>query len=370
MKLVIFGLSVSSSWGNGHATIWRGLLGGLTELGHQVVFYERDVPYYAEHRDLTALSGGHRLRLYDSWAGIVEEAAGELADADAALVTSYCPDGPAASALVLDSPARARVFYDLDTPVTLARLERGERVEYLPNDGLAGFDLVLSFTGGLALDALRARLGARQVAPLYGSVDPSVHAPAAPVAEYAADLSYLGTYAEDRQASLERLFLEPARLRPSRRFLLGGSLYPQGFRWTPNLYYVRHVPPQAHAAFYGSSRLTLNVTRGPMAAMGHCPSGRLFEAAACGAVVVTDDWSGLDEFFTPGVEIIVARSTADVLAALDLSDSALRDIGAGARARALASHTGRHRAAELVALLDAAATERRPRQRAPLTTAS
>jgi spore maturation protein CgeB len=351
MKLVIFGLSVSSSWGNGHATLWRGLLAGLADLGHRVVFYERDVPYYAEHRDLAQLSASHRLRLYGSWAGVAAEAAREVADADAAIVTSYCPDGPAASDLVLGSAARVRVFYDLDTPVTLARLDQGDRVEYLPANGLGGFDLVLSFTGGLALDELRRRLGATRVAPLYGSVDPGVHRPAAPDPACAADLSYLGTYAEDRQTALDRFFLQPARLRPSMRFLIGGSLYPQNFGWEPNLYYVRHVPPRAHSAFYASSRLTLNITRGAMAAMGYCPSGRLFEAAACGAAVITDSWNGLDEFFAPGTELIVARSTDDVLAALDMPPADLARIGAAARERALAAHTARHRAVELEQLL-------------------
>jgi spore maturation protein CgeB len=369
MKIVVFGLSVSSSWGNGHATLWRGLLGGLGALGHQVVFFERDAPYYAAHRDLTELANGHRLRLYDTWAGIANEAGRELAGADAALVTSYCPDGPLASELVLDSPARVRVFYDLDTPVTLARLEQGEPVEYLPPDGLHGFDLVLSFTGGLALEELRERLGARQVAPLYGSVDPAVHKPVASNPEYSADLSYLGTYADDRQAVLERLFLEPARRRPAMRFLLGGSLYPPGFGWTPNLYYVRHVAPQEHAALHCSSRLTLNITRAAMAAMGYCPSGRLFEAAACGAPILTDSWAGLDEFFEPGIELLVASTTDDVLAALDLPETDLARIGAAARERALGCHTARHRAAELVRLLDSAATRSGPTDRPAITVA-
>jgi spore maturation protein CgeB len=206
MKLVVFGLSVSSSWGNGHATLWRGLIRALTRLGHHVVFYERDVPYYAEHRDLPELSDGV-LRLYASWDQVLEAARADVDHADVAMVTSYCPDGIAAADLVQGSSAGLRVFYDLDTPITLERLRRGEPVPYVPPDGLGDFDLVLSYTGGVALQELKQRLGARRVAPLYGSVDQTVHYPVLPVERYRADLSYLGTYAEDRQQALMRHFL-------------------------------------------------------------------------------------------------------------------------------------------------------------------
>lgn len=352
MKLVIFGLTVSSSWGNGHATLWRGLCTALARRGHEVVFFERDVSYYAAHRDLTTLPGGH-LVLYPDWDTVAPVARREVAHADVAMVTSYCPDGVPAAELVAAVPTLG-VFYDLDTPVTLDRLDRGDRVPYLGARGLADFDLVLSFTGGRALDALRDRLGARRVAPLYGSVDPAVHCPMSAAPQYLADLSYLGTYAADRQAALERLLLEPARRRPSGRFVIGGAQYPDEFPWTPNIYFVRHLPPAEHPRFFASSRLTLNVTRAAMAEMGFCPSGRLFEAAACGTPIVSDDWDGLDTFFARGEEILVAESAADVLDALDLGDDRLRRIGRAARERVLEAHTADHRAAELEALLDAA----------------
>jgi spore maturation protein CgeB len=353
MKLVVFGLSISSSWGNGHATLWRGLVDALTALGHEVVFFERDLPYYAEHRDLPSLPAG-RLILYPDWPAVAGKAERELADADVAIVTSYCPDGIIAGELVLGSTRVARVFYDLDTPVTLARLAAGEKVPYIGIRGLADFDLVLSYTGGAALTALRERLGARRVLPLYGSVDPRVHRPVAPIERYRADLSYLGTYAEDRQAGVLALFVEPARRRPKCRFVVGGAQYPPDFPWTPNLHFVRHLPPAEHPAFYSSSRLTLNVTRAPMAALGYCPSGRLFEAAACGTAIVSDVWAGLDEFFTPGDELLPATDTADVLAAMDLSDAELVRLGRAARERVLADHTAARRGAELVEILEGA----------------
>jgi spore maturation protein CgeB len=354
MKLVVFGLSVSSSWGNGHATLWRGLCRGLADRGHRVVFFERDVEYYARNRDGVAFRGCD-LRLYEDWQSVLPEASRELGDCDAAMVTSYCPDGPAACDAVLDSRARVRVFYDLDTPVTLERLEEGNAVEYLPAYGLSDFELVLSYTGGGALPALQAKLGARRVAPLYGSVDPEVHRPVPPVVDFAGDLSYLGTYAEDRQATLERLFIEPARRRPDLTFMIGGAQYPADFPWTRNIGFVRHLPPALHPAFYCSSRLTLNVTRRAMATMGYCPSGRLFEAAACGVPIISDAWDGLNEFYLAGTEILLCESTEQVLQALAMDPEELAVMARLARERTLAEHTAVQRAAQLEWLLEAAA---------------
>ncbi len=353
MRIVIFGLTVSSSWGNGHATLWRGLCRALGALGHRVVFFERDVSYYATTRDLHEVPGA-TLVLYADWESIRARARAELIDADVGIATSYCPDAIAATALLLDTGRAFPVFYDLDTPVTLARLSEGDRVPYLPPRALADFGLVLSFTGGGALQALRERLGARRVTPLYGHSDPAVHHPVPPAAHYRADLSYLGTYAADRQHRLEELFIAPAAQRPDLRFLIGGAQYPETFPWTDNIFFVRHLPPVEHPQFYASSRLTLNVTRRDMANMGWCPSGRLFEAAACGAAILSDVWPGLGDFFGPGQEILVARCEEDVLAALDLSDAELSRIAAAGRERVLAEHTSRHRAGEMIAAIAAA----------------
>ncbi|WP_338665699.1 glycosyltransferase [Pararoseomonas sp. SCSIO 73927] len=354
MRLVVFGLAVSSSWGNGHAALWRALIAALLAEGHRVTFFERDVPYYAENRDLHALPEGGELVLYKDWAEALPKARRALAECDAGMVTSYCPDAGAATALLMESRA-LRVFYDLDTPVTLARLDAGEDVGYIGPEGLGGFDLVLSYTGGAALDALRTRLGARRVAPLYGSADPTIHAPApAPADRYA--LSYLGTYAEDRQAALETLFLAPARQRPESRFVIGGAQYPQDFPWGKNIWFRRHLPPPEHAAFYAGSRLTLNITRAAMAASGWCPSGRLFEAAACNVALLSDNWDGLDTFFEPGREILIASTTEEALAALDLSDEAVATIARRGRERCLAEHTATRRAREMVEAIEAASS--------------
>ena len=353
MKLVIFGLTVSSSWGNGHATIWRGLCGAMARRGHRVVFFERDVPYYASHRDLRELPGGE-LILYNDYADVLPIARRHLSDADVGIVTSYCPDAIAAAELVLDSAVPTRVFYDLDSAVTLDRLARGERVEYVPERGYRDFDLVLSFCGGLALEGLERRLGARRAVPLYGSVDPTIHRPAEPDDRYRGALGYLGTWAADRDATLRTLFVEPARRMPGEHFIIGGSMYGGEFPWLENIFYVSHVPPAEHPAFYCSSRLTLNVTRRAMAALGFCPSGRFFEAASCGAPILSDYWDGLEEFFCPGSEILVARTTEEATDALARSPEELGRIATAARERTLAEHTADVRALELETALASA----------------
>lgn len=358
VHLVIFGLTISSSWGNGHATLWRSLVKAMLRRGHTVNFYERDVPYYASTRDVWELPEGGSLRFYRSLEEIRAEVKRDLDYADLALCTSYCADGPAACEMILDSRAEVKAFYDLDTPVTLDGLRSGAAIEYLPRGGLGEFDLVLSFTGGRALDELKSRLGARAVAPLYGSVDPETHFPVAAKEEFRAALSYLGTYAADRQDGVNRLLLEPARLLPDSRFVIGGAQYPEDFPWTGNIFFVRHLPPSLHPAFFCSGRATLNVTRRAMASYGYCPSGRLFEAAACGVPLLTDSWEGLETFFEPGREILPVSSAEEVLNALSLSDPELAAVAQAARERTLGEHTGERRVIELERLCESVGSAR------------
>jgi len=354
VKIVVFGLSISSSWGNGHATLWRGLARALDRLGHLIVYFERDAPYYAANRDLQD-PAFCRLVLYSDWKEASRRARLELSDADVGMVTSYCPDGIAASEMLHDSRAMG-VFYDLDAPVTLNSLRCGRELTYIGPRGLRDFDLILSYTGGRALQQIREQLYARRVEPLYGSVDPEVHRPSRSVDHYRAALSYLGTYAEDRQDTLERLFIQCARRLPERRFVIAGSLYPRVFPWTENIFFIPHVPPPEHPAFYCSSSLTLNVTRGAMADMGYCPSGRLFEAAACGVPILSDEWEGLDYFFEPSKEILVAHTTADAMDAMKLPPDRLARIAKAARDRTLDTHTAEHRAQELERILQSTAS--------------
>lgn len=348
MRIVIFGLTISSSWGNGHATLWRGLGQSLARRGHQLTFFEKDLPYYAWTRDLKTWKHGE-LVLYDSWNSVAEQARARLASADVALITSYCPDALRATRLLSDFKAGVllKVFYDMDTPVTLKRLDARDSVEYLPPGGLEDFDLVLSFTGGPVLALLKQRLGARRVEALYGHADPEVHYRRRSEPRYKASLSYLGTFAADRQAALDKLFLKTAQKLPERRFVMAGALYPEKFPWESNVYFVRHLPPSQHGVFFSSSKCTLNLTRSSMAAFGFCPSGRIFEAAACGTPIITDRWTGLEEFFEPGKEIIVADKTEDVMETISLSDEILEAAGSAAYTRFLDQHTSDRRAAQL-----------------------
>lgn len=350
MNIVIFGLTLSSSWGNGHATIWRSLLSALAARGHKITFYERDVPYYASNRDLTALPGVD-LVLYSGWDELITHAAKRLAEAGAAIVTSYCPDGAAASELLFTSFNGCKIFYDLDTPVTLKEMDDGRSVPYIHPEGLRGFDIVLSYTGGRALYELKSKLGASFTAPLYGCADPATHRQAAPSSRYRCFFSYLGTYASDRQTQLYELFIKAAERFPERKFIIGGSMYPEGFPWRENIWYLAHVPPPEHPAFYCSSLFTLNITRGTMAAMGYCPSGRLFEAAACGTPIISDSWEGIDSFFEPGREIIIVKTAGEVVKALQMPEAERMQIAEAARRRVLHEHTGEIRAEEFENIL-------------------
>ena len=351
MNIVIFGLSISSAWGNGHASLLRGLFRALNDAGHEIHFFERDTPYYASHRDTLSLPFAN-LHLYSDWDENVDRAAQAISKADVGVVTSYCPDGIAACDLVLESGLQRTVFYDMDTPVTLSRLEKGEPVPYIPKGGLGEFDLVLSYTGGQALEQLRNRLSARYVATLYGWVDPQLYHRVDPCDKFVSDLSYLGTYSADRHAALEDLLIAPARHLDECRFVIAGAMYPNPKLWPQNIRYFEHVTPGEHNAFYSSSPLTLNVTRGSMAAMGYCPSGRLFEAAACETAVLSDWWAGLDTFFQPGEEILIATSTADALSVLSEDRGLLSEIGRRAKERALDCHTAEIRARRFLDLIE------------------
>lgn len=361
MKITIFGLTISSSWGNGHATPYRAIIKGLCGDGHEVHFYEKDVPYYARHRDFSS-SSHCELHLYSDWDSERSSALACAAESDAVICSSFCPEGARITDDVLNLDGPVKVFYDLDTPVTLGRLEAGG-VDYLRRDQILEFDLYLSFTGGGTLDELTSRWHARLALPLYGCVDPEVHARTHVPPQYRCDLSYMGTYAADRQDKLEKLFLEPARSASDRIFVLAGSMYPWEWQWPTNVKRFEHVSPADHSALYSSSRLTLNITRKEMARWGYCPSGRFFEAAACGTPIVTDWFEGLDSFFDPERELLVAKSTDDVLRALDLPGSELAHIAQRARERTLAEHTGEHRARQLVAAIEQAANANHSRAR-------
>jgi spore maturation protein CgeB len=352
LKITIFGLTLSSSWGNGHATPYRAILRALSRRGVCPVFYEKDVPYYAKQRDFRVCDYCE-LKLYSGWGEVQAEALRDVRDSDIVINASYCPEGARIADDILNIDGPLHVFYDLDTPITLNALKAGA-VDYLRREQIPRFDLYLSFTGGDILARLEREYGAQSARPLYGCVDPDVCRRVPAQEEFRCGLSYLGTYASDRQQRLNDLLLEPARRRNDLPFVLAGSLYPSEWSWPANVKRFEHIAPGRHAALYSSSRATLNLTRKEMADWGYCPSGRFFEAAACATPMLTDRWQGLDTFFDLANELRVVATADDVLAGLSLSDGELRAIGERARERTLAEHTGERRAAELLAYCEEA----------------
>lgn len=344
MKIVIFGLSITSAWGNGHATTFRSLARALHARGHRIVFFEKDLEWYASNRDLPD-PPFCQVHIFQDWRQLLPHARREMSDCDVALVGSYFPDGVRAIDEVLQSPAPVKAFYDIDTPVTVAQLRDSGTTDYLLGSQIPGFHLYFSFTGGPMLRELEHRFGARQAVPLYCSVDEKEYHAWPVHKRYQSDMSYMGTYAPDRQPKIEELFCQPARRLPAHKFLIAGPQYPRTLRWPQNVRRIRHLNPRWHARFYSSSRLTLNVTRSAMVQAGYSPSVRLFEAAACAATMVSDNWPGLASFFAPGREILVPASPDDVVSYLAEADPAeLRRIGLAAQERVLADHTAGRRA--------------------------
>jgi spore maturation protein CgeB len=343
LQIVMLGLSITSSWGNGHATTYRALVKALAARGHEILFLERDVPWYAAHRD-ELTPEGCRVELYQDLPELYGRLERSVREADVVIVGSYVPDGVEVLQWVLSTARGLRVFYDIDTPVTLARLESGEPT-YLTRESIPELDAYLSFSGGEALRRLEREYQARVALPLYCSVDPELYSPEEVTPER--DLGYLGTYCADRHPTLERLLLEPARRHPGGRFIVAGACYPEQ-AWPGNVERYEHVPPGEHAKFYSSQRFTLNVTRAHMIEIGHSPSVRLFEAAACGVPIIGDRWTGIEEFFEPGREILIADAADEVLDYLTrMTEVERRTLAWRARQRVLREHTASRRAQEL-----------------------
>ena len=344
MKIVVCGLSITSSWGNGHATNYRALVRELSARGHDVLFCERDVPWYAAQRDLPEPPWG-RTSLYGSVEELAEKHSADISAADLVVVGSYVPEGVAVCEWALDNAGGATAFYDIDTPVTLGKLRRGDR-EYFAPELVSRFDLYLSFTGGPTLEVLEEEFGARRAVAFYCLVDPDAYRPREERPRWG--LGYLGTYSDDRQPVLERLLLEPAAQLPEARFAVAGPQYPEAIEWPGNVERIEHVSPAGHPAFYAGQRFTLNVTRAEMREAGWSPSVRLFEAAACGVPVISDRWHGLDRLFVPGEEILIADGPEDVVDFVrNVDEDERRRIGARARQRVLAEHTASRRCEQL-----------------------
>lgn len=346
MKIVIFGLAITSSWGNGHATTFRALCKALQARGHRIIFFEHDTYWYADNRDLPNPEFCET-RIFDSWEAVLPSVRAELRDCDVAMVGSYFPDGIAAIEEMLSSNAQCKSFYDIDTPITVSALRQHGRTDYLLREQVPGFDVYFSFTGGPMLDEIEDSFGASMAVPLYCSFDPHEYKRFAPHKRYTCDLSYMGTYAPDRQPKIDEFLTRTAQSLPERRFIVAGPQYPRSVKWPKNVRRINHLNPRWHAHFYSSSRLTLNVTRRDMVQAGWSPSVRLFEAAACGACIVSDVWPGLETFFRPQQEILLPACAEDIARYIsDSSEGDLRAIGDRAQERVLAEHTSMQRAGQ------------------------
>jgi spore maturation protein CgeB len=344
LDIVIIGLAITSSWGNGHATTYRGLVRELTRRGHRVLFLECDRPWYADNRDLPNPPFG-RTELYKDVADLQHRFTHNVRTADVVIVGSYVLDGIAVGEWVTRVAQGTTAFYDIDTPVTLAKLQAGT-CDYLSVAMIATYDMYLSFTGGPTLTFLERHYGSPRALPLYCSVDPELYFPEPQPMKW--HLGYLGTYSDDRQPTVERLLLEPARQAPELQFICAGPQYPESIVWPGNVEREIHLAPALHRTFYNAQRFTLNVTRQDMIKAGYSPSVRLFEAAACGTPIISDTWAGLESLFVPGKEILLATSSGDVLHYLrELTEAERGKLGAAAREKVLSAHTAAHRAAEL-----------------------
>ena len=353
MKIVVYGLTITSAWGNGHATTYRALLKALARRGHRITFVEKDVEWYRSNRDMLR-PDFCKVLLYEDWQREERALLDEAADADAVVIGSYFPDAIAATPALAAADCGPVFFYDIDTPITMAQLRERGTCEYLEASSMPCYAAYLSFSGGPALEELETRFGARRAIPFYCSVDPELYSPQPSRSEYKCDLSYLGTYAADRQPQLLNLLNGSARLLPGREFLVAGSMYPQDVPWNGNVKRLMHVAPPDHPGFYSSARFTLNLTRADMVQAGYSPSVRLFEASACGAAILSDDWPGLADFLTTGEEILLPRNAAETVDILTgLSDVERMRIGQRARERILSEHTSAHRAAQFEGIVAA-----------------
>lgn len=356
MRIVIYGLTITSAWGNGHATTYRSLAKALARRGHRVHFVEKDVEWYRNNRDLPA-PDFCTVRLYESWTNEEASLLRDSAEADVILVGSYFPDAIVATRALLTAGQGPLLFYDIDTPITLSNLRAHGRCEYLDAGLVQHYAAYLSFTGGPVLTELETRFHSPRAVAFYCSVDPDLYRPMPISNTFRCDLSYLGTYAQDRQPKLMRLLNGAAQLLPHCSMVVAGPMYPPDVSWAPNVRRRTHVSPPDHPSFYSSSRFTLNLTRNDMVAAGVSPSVRLFEASACGAAILSDDWPGLDQFLTPGEQILLPSSAIETAAILtDLTDTERRRLGLRARERILAEHTSQHRAEQFEAIVSACTT--------------
>jgi spore maturation protein CgeB len=348
LRIVVLGLSITSSWGNRNALCYRALMRALCDQGHDVLFLERRADFYDSHRDLPRPPYG-RTESYATVDELQSRFGGELRRADLVVIGSCTPDSARISDLVEQAAQGVIAFYDFDLARTLACLARGDR-DHVPAGTIERYHIYLSTTGGSSLELLETHYGAKMARPLYTSVDPTVHFPQP--RELRWDLGFLGSRTSGRCTALERHMLTPARVQPQLRFLMASSQASHELAYPSNITQVPHLCASEQRALYGSLRFALNLTRTDVARAGYAPSARLFEAAACGTPIITDYFHGLETFFAPGREIFISRSSEETIALLrDIDDDRRHAMARRARERVLCSHTAMHRGAQLTSYI-------------------
>ncbi len=360
MDIAFYGSSLLSSYWNGAATYYRGLLGALARLGHGITFYEPDAFDRQSHRDIEPPDWA-RVVVYPATVAGVQAVLAEAPQADIVVKASgvgVFDDELLAGILRHARSGAVRAFMDVDAPATLAAI-RADAAHPMRR-ALPDLDLVLTYGGGPPVVDAYLAFGARQCVPIYNALDPATHHPVPAVPQYQADLAFLANRLPDREARVEAFCLHAAARCPGRSFLLGGNGW-HDKAMPGNVRAVGHVGTAAHNAFNCSALAVLNVARDSMAAVGFSPATRVFEAAGAGACLITDAWEGVELFLQPGTEVLVAQNGAEVAEHLQaLTPARARAIGDAARARVLAQHTYQQRAVILDRLLREAAARKRP----------
>lgn len=351
MRITFYGSSLLSSYWNGAATYYRGLLHALAALGHEITFFEPDVYDRQAYRDID-LPGWCRVCVYPARIASLRRVTRSASSAEVVVKASgvgYEDDALLAGVLSAASPGAVRIFFDVDAPATLASMAADPT--HPLREALPSIDLVLTYGGGDPVVTAYRAFGARRCAPIYNALDPDTHHPVPPDPRFAGDLGFLGNRLPDREARVHTFFFGAALRRPEDRFLLGGAGWAQD-QVPANVRVLGHVPTADHNPFNVTPRAVLNVSREDMAAIGHSPATRVFEAAGAGACLATDPWRGIEQFLAPSHEVLVVRDGADVAEMLaTLTPARAREIGENARRRVLAEHTYDRRAADLDRLL-------------------
>ncbi|GGC78543.1 CgeB family protein [Chelatococcus reniformis] len=361
MNIAFYGSSLLSSYWNGAATYYRGLLRDLAGRGYRVVFYEPDAFDRQQHRDMDAPEWAEVVVYPASEEGLRRVIA-EAAKADVVIKASgvgVFDDELLGGLVAASQPHAIRIFWDVDAPATLAELARAP--DHPLHRAFPALDLVLTYGGGDPVVAAYEALGAARCVPIYNALDPTTHGPAAPDPRFACDLAFLGNRLPDREARVTQFFLVPAARLPQRSFLIGGNGW-ESRAMPANVRHLGHVYTHEHNAFNATPLAVLNIARDSMAHVGFSPATRVFEATGAAACLITDAWEGIELFLAPGEEVLVARDGRDVAEHLEgLSAHRARAIGEAARRRVLAEHTYARRGAKVDAILTETAARKRER---------